>query len=443
MTFDELGVNEKILEALGYMNFTQATPIQQQAIPTILADHDLLACAQTGTGKTAAFVIPVIQQIQERNPGKFDTLIICPTRELAQQIDVQIEGLSYFTGVTSYAVYGGGSGEGFDYEKRALTQGSEIVVATPGRILSHLRLGYVDLSDIKHFVLDEADRMLDMGFYNDIMEIYKYLPKEKQTLLFSATMPPKIRTLAMKLLAQPKEINIAIAKPAEGINQRVFMVYERNKVALIKHILKQKEYESVIIFCSKKADVNTVVAHIKKMGHAAKGISSNLEQEEREGVLREFRNKEYSIIVATDIMARGIDIKEISLVINYEVPPDADDYVHRIGRTARASTTGEAITFISDEDQYKFVKIEKLIEKNLEKEITPIEIGESPAYKSSSSGKKGGYQGKKKYNNKNKNSNRNNHHNKSGTTRNNSGGKEGGEQGQKKSKFKPRENKKD
>lgn len=381
MTFNEFNLEPKILEGLASMGFNNPTPVQQQAIPYVLENKDLIACAQTGTGKTAAYLLPVISKIiSSGTDGKINTIIIAPTRELAVQIDQQLEGLAYFSSISSLAVYGGTDGASFDRQKSALKQGADIIIATPGKLISHLNLGYVDVEHLQHLILDEADRMLDMGFYDDIMKIISYLPKKRQTLLFSATMPPKIRTLAKNILVEPEQINIALSKPAEGVFQAAFLVYDNQKVELIKHLLSAKYIPSVIIFCSRKTTVKTIETTLKGLKFSAKAIHSDLEQTERESVLREFRNRQIQILVATDIVARGIDIEAIGLVINYDVPQDAEDYIHRIGRTARAESTGIAFTFINEEDQFKFHKIEQLIDKIITKVKLPASIGEGPEY---------------------------------------------------------------
>ena len=363
------------------MGFQEATPVQELAIPIIMAGKDIIACAQTGTGKTAAFLIPILHKIMS-SPAKegIRALIIVPTREYAIQIDNELQGFSYFTNCTSLAVYGGGDGSDFDREKKALKDGADFIIATPGRMKSHLSMGYAALSNLECLILDEADRMLDMGFSDDIAYISSHLPEKRQNLLFSATMPPKIRDLAKELLKEPEEISIAISKPAEGVMQVVYLCYDRDKENLIAHLLKGRDLKSVIVFASRKSTVSQLARKLKKQGLNAAGISSDLDQDQREEVLRQFRAKRLNVLVATDIMARGIDIKEIELVINYEVPNDAEDYVHRVGRTARASTTGIAITLVNQEEQRKFKAIEELIQMTIHKMPTPPEIGESPEW---------------------------------------------------------------
>lgn len=379
MKFTELALKDEVLEALSYMGFENATPIQEKSIPIILANQDIIACAQTGTGKTAAFVLPILNKLVGKEDSCIDTLIIVPTRELAIQIEQQIQGLSYFLSVGSKAIYGGGDGKDWELQKNALKEGTDIIVATPGKLLSHLKMGYVDFKHIKHLVLDEADRMLDMGFSDDLNKIFSYLPEKRQTLMFSATMPDKIKVLARKILNAPKEITLSVSKPAEGVTQGIYLTFDTQKQAALKYILdERKDYDSIIIFTSAKAKVSEINSFLRRAGFKSKTISSNLDQNEREEVLREFRAKNVRILVATDVMSRGIDIKEINMVINYDVPHDAEDYVHRIGRTARANTTGEAFTLVNPKDFQKMKRIEKLIEAKVPQFELPKELGESP-----------------------------------------------------------------
>ncbi|HTL82525.1 MAG TPA: DEAD/DEAH box helicase [Bacteroidia bacterium] len=390
-TFEEFGLDNAVMDGVDAMGYTAATPIQEQTIPLILQGRDLIACAQTGTGKTAAFLLPTMHRIlHSSDRGSIHTMIISPTRELALQIDNALTGFAYFTGISSIAVYGGGTGESFDREKKALSTGTDMIVATPGRLMSHLNLGYVKLDKLKTLILDEADRMLDMGFYDDIIRIVRMLPKDRQTLLFSATMPTRIRQLASQLLVNPAEVNIAMSKPAEKIKQLAYCVYDTQKIPLLTHILKQKEYPSVIIFSSTKQNVKNMEKEMKRMGFNVAAVHSDLEQNEREEVLRQFRNRNIRIIVATDVLSRGIDIENISMVLNYDVPGDGEDYVHRVGRTARAESEGEAITFVSPLDMRKFAGIEKLIGYEVEKGKVPDELGEVPAYSGNSFVKKKG-----------------------------------------------------
>lgn len=407
MKFVDSGLREEILEALYYMGFEEATPVQAQAIPTILAGRDLLACAQTGTGKTGAFILPTLHKLIENPPTDTTVLIMAPTRELALQIDQELEGFTYYANVGSIAIYGGGSGEDWTRQKNALDHGTEIVVATPGKLLSFLNLGYLHTDSIKYLILDEADRMLDIGFYEDIMQVVRKLKNREQTMLFSATMPPKIKNLAKQLLTNPDEITIAISKPAAGVLQAVYLAHEDQKIPLLQKLIADKpNYQSILIFSSTKKKVSEIVRSLKRKNMNVEGISSNLEQKEREAVLSRFRSKNTRILVGTDVISRGIDIKDINLVINYDVPNDAEDYVHRIGRTARANTTGVAITLVHEDDMYNFSNIEKLIEQDVMKIPLPPELGTGPVWevktrkpyrKNYSKNKGKGRGGKKRY----------------------------------------------
>ena len=362
MTFDELDLDPGILDAIGYMGFREATPIQEKAIPVILEGHDLIACAQTGTGKTAAYLLPVMNDIAYHRPSHTHTLVLVPTRELALQIDQQIQGLAYTQNITSLAVYGGGEGSAWDQEKAALTHGADIIVATPGRLISHLNLGYVQFTELQVLVLDEADRMLDIGFHDDIMKIISFLPKKRQTLMFSATMPPKIRSLSKHIMKNPEEISLEMSKPAEGVLQAVYLLEEPQKLPLLNSLLADKpEYHSILIFSSTKKKVHEIVRGLRSRDYTVEGISSDLEQKEREETLLRFRSRRTRVLVATDVLSRGIDIKEINLVVNFDAPSDAEDYVHRVGRTARADATGVAITLVTRDDMFKLRRIEKLI----------------------------------------------------------------------------------
>ena len=383
MNFTTFKFGNELQEGLDIMGFDKATPIQEQAIPIIQEGRDLIACAQTGTGKTAAFVLPILDKLTKIHPSnKVKAIIIAPTRELAKQIDMQIEGFAYFTNSSSYPIYGGGTGVEFDNQKQALKKGADIIICTPGRLLAHLDFDYFDTSAVEFLILDEADRMLDMGFYDDIITITKQLPKKRQTLMFSATMPPKIRELATKLLKNPASISLAISKPAAGITQTAYMCHDSQKVNLVREILraKGKDLSHVLIFASSIKSVREIKKTLTKAGMRASEMHSGLEQEQREETIRDFKSKKIRILVATDILSRGIDIKGIELVINYEVPHDAEDYVHRIGRTARADSTGEAITFINPKQVRDFMDIEKLIEKEVPKLNLPQGFETAPEY---------------------------------------------------------------
>jgi ATP-dependent RNA helicase RhlE len=381
LTFEDFNFDPRLMDGIAALGFTTATPIQEQAIPKILEGRDLIGSAQTGTGKTAAFLLPIIDRILEMpDDHKIKALVVVPTRELAQQIDQHMEGLSYFTPVSSVAVYGGTDGGTFSREKMALEKGADIVICTPGRMIAHLNMGYVNLKDINFLILDEADRMLDMGFHDDILKIISFVPANRQTLCFSATMPPMMRDLARKILRDPFEISIALSKPAANILQMAYAVFETQKIPLVEYLVKSQEMRSILIFCSTKSKTKQVAAALKKLKLGAEEIHSDLEQIERERVLNRFRSKELTILVATDILSRGIDIEDIDLVINFDVPHDGEDYIHRIGRTARAAARGAAITLISETEQRKFQAIEKLLEKSVYKGVVPIQLGPAPEY---------------------------------------------------------------
>lgn len=380
MTFHDFNLCTPLLDGLDSMGFEEATPIQSQVIPLVLDGRDVIACAQTGTGKTAAYLLPILDRISRNSIPHTAALIIAPTRELAQQIDQALQGFAYFTHASSHAVYGGSSGISFEQEKKSLTEGASVIIATPGRLLSHLNLGYVKFDLLDFLVLDEADKMLDMGFYDDIMRIISFLPKKRQNLCFSATMPPKMRELAKRITHNAEEINIAMSKPAEGVTQEAFLVYDGQKIPLLVRLLKEKKFPSVIIFAATKSEVKNLERELKRVHLSARAISSDLTQEEREEALLSFRNGETKNLVATDILSRGIDVENISLVVNYDVPHDAEDYVHRVGRTARAESTGLAITLVNEKDQHRFAKIEKLIERQVPKIALPADLGKSPAW---------------------------------------------------------------
>lgn len=404
MGFDEFGLNDKILDAISYMGYEKASEIQELAIPAILDGHDILACAQTGTGKTAAFMLPILDHLSAEDNHDLSTLVIVPTRELAIQINQQIQGFSYFLNINSVTVYGGREGSDWDAESRALTSGTNIIVATPGKLISHLNLGYVKFDKIKHLILDEADRMLDIGFYDDILRILSYVPEERQTLMFSATMPPKIRELASKILKNPVEISTAISKPAEGVLQAAYVVHENQKIPIINSLISDKaDLDSILVFSSTKKKLFDIVRSLKRAGNTAEGISSDLEQKEREEVLMRFRSRRTRILVATDVLSRGIDIKDINLIINFDVPSSAEDYVHRVGRTARADKTGIAISLVNEHDMDKFDRIEKLIGQEILKIPVPVELGEGPEYKVRKARPRGKSGGNRRFSSKKKN----------------------------------------
>ena len=391
MDFSSFNFHESLAESIESSGYKKATLIQEKAIPVIMDGKDIIASAQTGTGKTAAFLLPILHKLmsEEHTDSEVHALIMVPTRELAIQISSHLDGLTYFSSISSMAIYGGGDGGSFVREKQALSRGVDIVVATPGKLISHLNMGYVKMKELKYLILDEADRMLDMGFYDDIMKIISFLPAKRQTLMFSATMPPRILQLAKSILDEPVEVSVALSKPPESIKQQAYIVYDTHKIPVIQHILAEKEYKSVLIFCSKKQTVKQLAAQLQRMKYNAKDIQSDLDQSQREDVLLEFSSKRLPILIATDILSRGIHIDNIELVINYDVPSDGEDYVHRIGRTARAETKGAAITFVNNDDQHKFQRIEKLIGKIVEKVELPAALGKGPSYEASSSRNRG------------------------------------------------------
>ena len=380
MTFKDFNFDSQLFEGLESMGYVKPTPIQEQAIPLILNNKDLIACAQTGTGKTASYLLPLLQHISTTDKKHTKALILAPTRELAQQIDQQVEGLAYFAGISSIAVYGGGDGMIYEQQRRAMVEGVDIIIATPGRLIAHLSSGVIKLEHVEYLVLDEADRMLDMGFYEDLIRIIGFLPAQRQTMLFSATMPGKIRKLANTILKDPEQINIALSQPAVGILQQVYMVHDHQKIKLITNLLKDGNHTSVLIFASRKETVKELNKTLKKAGVKADAFHSDLEQEQRETILRSFKARQLPVIIGTDVLSRGIDVEGISLVINFDVPPDPEDYIHRIGRTARAETTGTAITFVNERDQRRFSTIENLIGREIDRITLPEEFGDAPLY---------------------------------------------------------------
>ena len=382
MKFSELELEPEVFDGLDAMNFVEMTPVQEHTIPVILSGRDIIGCAQTGTGKTAAYTLPLLNRLTiEGNPDNVvKSLIIVPTRELAQQIDMQFQGFSYFLPVSTTVVYGGGDGKGWEVQKRGMLMGADVVIATPGRLIAHLTNSGVDLSHVECLILDEADRMLDMGFSDDIMKIISYLPKERQTIMFSATLPPKIRELARTILNDPAEVTIAVSKPNEAISQSAYICYESQKLGIIREMFAQPKDTKTIIFSSSKLKTKELAHVLKRMKFNVAAMHSDLEQSQREEVILNFKNNKVDILVATDIVARGIDIEDIGLVVNYDVPHDPEDYIHRIGRTARAAATGAAVTLVCQEEQGKFHRIEKFMEREVEKTPLPESVGEGPAY---------------------------------------------------------------
>lgn len=392
MTFTSFNLAAPVMEGVEAMGYEKPSPIQEEAIPLILGGYDLIACAQTGTGKTAAFLLPLIHKIlqQPESENHIQALIIAPTRELAIQIDQHLQGFSYFANTSSIAVYGGGTGAGFDQEKKALQRGAQVIVATPGRLISHLNMGYVDFSNLRYLILDEADRMLDMGFLPDIMKIISFLPQKRQTLLFSATMPEGIRKLTDRILIAPKQINLAVSKPAENVLQAAYFVYDNQKIALIESLIEGRDLPLVLIFVATKSGVKEVETILRRKKFNVSAIHSDLEQDQRAAVMNRFRSRDLQILVATDIVSRGIDVDDISLVINYNVPGDAEDYVHRVGRTARAEKSGVALTFVNEKEMGKFKRIEEFIGSPVRKLMLPVHLGEGPSAESRSHHGSGG-----------------------------------------------------
>lgn len=382
MRFNEMKLEEPVLQGLEAMNFQEATPVQEKTIPVILEGRDIIGCAQTGTGKTAAYILPVLNQlIKAKHPDDYiNAIIMAPTRELAQQIDMQFEGFSYFVPVSTLAIYGGGDGATWDQQKQGLQLGVDVIIATPGRLITHLDMYNIDLSHVKYFILDEADRMLDMGFSDDIMKIVKKLPEKRQTIMFSATMPPKIQQLAKTILHDPVEVKIAVSKPNEAITQAAYICTETQKMGLIRELFGKPVKSKSIIFSSSKQKVKELAHILKRMKFNVAAMHSDLEQAEREKVMLDFKNNKIKVLVATDIVARGIDIEDIGMVLNYDVPHDPEDYIHRIGRTARANAEGLAITFVSEKEQGKFYRIEKFLEKEIYKIPLSPALGEAPPY---------------------------------------------------------------
>lgn len=392
MRFDELDLSDDILDALDAMNFNECTPIQEHAIPVILDGRDLIAVAQTGTGKTAAYLLPVIDRLVDEPVPEdaVNCIVMAPTRELAQQIDRQMEGFAYFVPINSVAIYGGTDGAAFAQQQRGLKLGADVVIATPGRLLAHLNMGYVDLSKVSYFILDEADRMLDMGFFDDIMQIVKQLPESRQTLMFSATMPPKIQQLAKAILKNPAEVKLAVSRPTEKIDQSAYVCYDPQKTPILKYLLKTFHSKRVIVFSASKLAVKELTRELRRSKIKTGEMHSDLEQNERDNVMLDFRAGRIDVLVATDILARGIDIDDISMVVNYDVPREAEDYIHRIGRTARANADGKAVTLVNERDQVKFGSIERFLGYEVRKDAVPQELGETPQYRPERRSKSGG-----------------------------------------------------
>lgn len=396
MKFDELDLEDEILDGLEDMNFQEMTPVQEHTIPVILEGRDIIGCAQTGTGKTAAYTLPLLNNLllNGNEDNVIKSVIIVPTRELAMQIDQQFQGFSYYLPVSTTVVYGGGDGKGWDVQKRGMLMGSDVVIATPGRMISHIQNSGIDLSHVQHLILDEADRMLDMGFSEDIMKIVSYMPKSRQTIMFSATLPPKIREMAKGILHNPAEVNIAISKPNEAIDQSAYICREGQKLGIIREMFTEPLPYKTIIFSSSKLKVKELAHTLKRMKLNVAAMHSDLEQAQREEVMLDFKNCKIDILVATDIVARGIDIEDIGMIVNYDVPHDPEDYIHRIGRTARAAASGAAVTFVNEEEQGKFHAIEKFIERDVRKRDLPESVGAGPVYNPAVNTGRGGFRGR-------------------------------------------------
>ncbi|WP_162339754.1 DEAD/DEAH box helicase [Cyclobacterium salsum] len=445
MTFSEFNFVSELQEGLDAMGFEKPTPIQEQAIPLILQGKDLIATAQTGTGKTAAFILPVLNQISQSQKKGVKVLIIAPTRELAIQIDQQIQGLAYFLGISSIPIYGGGDGNTWEQQRKALELGAEIVVATPGRLIALLAGGKVKFEALEHLILDEADRMLDMGFSEDILTIIQHLPTKRQTLLFSATMPPKIRKFSQQILHEPEQISIALGKTAKGVSQYVYHVFDGQKEELVRQILNSQDFQAVIIFCSTKDKVKSLFKTLRKQ-FQVEAFHADLDQSEREQIMSSFKNKSLKILVATDILSRGIDVEDIEMVINFDTPNDPEDYVHRVGRTARAEKKGKAVTFVNEKDRYKYRNIENLIGLEIEVVPNPEVIGPGPDLKSApsrnprSGGKPKGGGNPKGKPNKSKRKFRDNPSQASGNARSDAERKESGNPSSQDGKFRKRKN---
>ena len=380
MYFDELALSDEVLDALWDMHFDECTPVQEQTIPVILDRRDVISCAQTGTGKTAAYILPLLTNLayDDHDPDKLNAIIMAPTRELAQQIDQQMEGFGFYVPFSSVAIYGGKDNGAWGNQVSGLQKGADIVIATPGRLLAQMNIYDVDFSGVKYFILDEADRMLDMGFYDDIMTIVRKLPKDRQTIMFSATMPPKIRQMAKAIMHDPVEVQIAVSRPPETIHQMCAQLFEAQKPGFVQMALQGRNLKKVIIFAGKKQRVKDLTRTLRMLKIDARAMHSDLEQSERDQVMLDFRNSKIDVLVATDVVSRGIDVTDVPLVINYDVPHDPEDYVHRIGRTARAENSGEAITLVAPEDARYWSRIQQFLKKEIEKVPLPEALGEAP-----------------------------------------------------------------
>ncbi|HSJ23478.1 MAG TPA: DEAD/DEAH box helicase [Longimicrobiales bacterium] len=366
MTFDNLGLNATLVRAVGEMEYTRPTPVQAAAVPAALEGRDVLACAMTGSGKTAAFLLPIIQRLEGVPRGKTRALILSPTRELAAQIHEQLVALSRHTRVRGAAVFGG---VGMKPQEEAFRRGVDIIVATPGRLLDHLQYDYASLSEVDVLVLDEADRMLDMGFLPDIRRVLRQLPKRaRQTLLFSATMPAAIAELARDLMTDPVRIDVERRQaPATGITQALYPVPSHLKVQLLAELLRRDEIGNAIVFCRTKHRANRLAERLEKQGFATARMHGNRSQAQRTQALAGFKDGTYRVLVATDIVARGIDVEALEHVVNFDVPAAPEDYIHRVGRTARAEATGDAYTFVAPEDESMIRAIERAVGRSIQR----------------------------------------------------------------------------
>lgn len=393
MNFNDLDLSEDLKTGIEFFNYEKLTEIQEKAIPPVLKGKDLLACSQTGSGKTAAFLIPIIENITKTSGEGVRALVITPTREICMQVEEQVAGIGYYANISSFAIYGGNNHDGFSRQKAALTKGANIVVATPGRLISHLGLGYVNTDNLDYLILDEADEMLDMGFYDDIMNIISKLKKERQTLMFSATMPHQIRKLAKEILTEPEILDLNFSKPAEEIDQKVYMVYEKDKTKMLSTLLREHKNQKVLIFTGTKLNVSKISSYLRMVGIKNAAINSSFSQQERNDKMQDFKQGKITVLVTTNLLSRGVDIDDVNLIINYDIPDKAEDYVHRIGRTARAGKLGLAISFISEKEVFSFNKIEKLLERTIVKLDNPEGVAKGPEYKIMQARKKNYYKG--------------------------------------------------
>ncbi|GAA5520929.1 DEAD-box ATP-dependent RNA helicase CshA [Fodinibius salicampi] len=374
LSFEQFTLNEKLSLGLQDLNYTDPTPIQEECIPLILNGRDVIGAAQTGTGKTGAFVIPLIQRIMENPSEHTQALILSPTRELAQQIEEQIFALGYHTGVSSATVTGGSD---YGTQVKAIRAGVDIIVATPGRLIDQMKVLDLDFSHLNYLVLDEADRMLDMGFLPDVMKIVKKLPEERQTMLFSATMVEEVQKVVDQVMKNPAEVEFEVSKPAESVDQQIYFVHPKQKLKLFEKLFDADKYETAIVFCATKRGTDEVERMLKKRGVDAVSMHGDRDQKERNEALRLFKNRSHPVMVATDVLSRGIDIDDVSLIVNFDVPNNPEDYIHRIGRTGRYDKSGTAITFVSNKDKKYYHSIKEVVGDQLSVKELPEEKNES------------------------------------------------------------------